>query len=85
MLSLAAFRANRKWVLLQAMQELHRIEPDNCEYLSNLGELSIMANRGADAVRYYRRLLELKPNDRMVIGKLRSLVPQTHSTLAGAR
>ncbi len=73
MLSVAAFRSNRKWLLTQAMQELHRIDPGNPEYLSNLGDLASMANRGADAANYYRRLLELKPQDRPTLEKLRRL------------
>jgi tetratricopeptide (TPR) repeat protein len=70
MLSVAAFRADRKWLLTQAMQELHRIDPRNPEYLSNLGDLASMANRATDAVRYYRRLLELRPQDRPTLEKL---------------
>ena len=70
MLSVAAFRSNRKWLLTQAMQELHRIDPGNPEYLSNLGDLASMANRGADAARYYRLLLGVKPQDRPTLEKL---------------
>ena len=73
LLSVAAYHAGRMSLVVRALQNLHRIEPLNTEYLADLGDLALAAKQAFEASNYYRKLLEIKPNDGPTLEKLRRL------------
>ena len=69
----SAVRLNRSWLSLMALKELSRIEPLNTECCLALGDVYAMYQRPKDAIRQYRKVLELHPGDKVALLKLRQL------------
>jgi len=73
LLSVAAYHAGRMGLVVQSLQELHRIDPLNEGYLVDLGDLAFAAKRTSEASNYYQKLLKIRPGDAPTLDKLRRI------------